>query len=66
MTEEDKENFRNNNICRFCEKHIEADTVGDHCHLTGKNRGPIHSICNNNVTQKQSNFLPLVFHIFSN
>ena len=66
MTEEDKENFKNNNVCRFCEKIIESDKVRDHCHLTGKYRGPSHNRCNINVTQKQSNFIPFIFHIFSN
>ena len=66
MTEENEEDFRNDNICRFCEKNIESDKVRDHCHLTGKYRGPAHSKCNINVTQKQSNFIPFIFHNFSN
>ena len=66
MTEEDEEDFRNDNICRFCEKVIESDKVRDHCHLTGKYRGPAHSKCNINVTQKQSNFIPFIVHNFSN
>ena len=36
MTEKDEEDYRKNNICRFCEKNIESDEVRDHCHLTGK------------------------------
>ena len=36
MTEEDEEDFKNNDICRFCEKKIESDKIRDHCHLTGK------------------------------
>ena len=36
MTELDEEDFENNNICRFCDKHIESQKVRDHCHLTGK------------------------------
>ena len=35
-TEKDEEDFKNNNICRFCEKEIISDKVRDHCHLTGK------------------------------
>ena len=66
MTEENEEDFRNDNICRFCEKIIESDKVRDHCHLTGKYRGPAHSKCKINVTQKQSNFIPFIFHNFSN
>ena len=66
MTEKVEEGYRNNNICRFCEKNIESDKVRDHCHLTGKYRGPAHSICNITVTQKQSNFIHFIFHNFSN
>ena len=66
MTQEDEENYKNNNICQFCEKNIESDKVRDHCHLTGKYRGPSHNICNINVKQKDSNFIPFAFHNFSN
>ena len=68
MTQEDTEDFENNNICRFCDKNIESDKVRDHCHLTGNYnyRGPAHNTCNINVTQKQSNIIPFVSHIFSN
>ena len=66
MTEKDEEEYRNNNVCRFCEKNNESDKVRDQCHLTGNYRGPNHSICNINVTQDQSNFIPLVIHNFSN
>ena len=66
MTEEDEEDYKNDKICQFCEKEIISDKVRDHCHLTGNYRGPAHSLCNNNVTQKQSNFIPFIFHNFSN
>ena len=66
MTDEDGEDYRINNICRFCEKNIESDKVRDHCHLKGKYRGPAHSKCNINITQKKSNFIPIIFHNFSN
>ena len=66
MTQEKEEDFKNNNICRFCEKEILSDKVRDHCHLTGKYRGPAHNTCNINVKQKNSNFIPFAFHNFSN
>ena len=66
MTEEDKEDYRDNNICQFCEKNIESDKVRDHCHLTGFYRGPTHSECNFNATQNRNNFIPFLFHKFSN
>ena len=65
LTQEDEEDFKNNNICRFCEKNIESDKVRDHCHLTGKYRGPAHNTCNINVRQADSNFIPFAFHSFS-
>ena len=66
MTEENEEDFKNNNICEICEKEIISDKVRDYCQLTGKYRGPAHSFCNNNGTQKQSNFIPFLLHSFSN
>ena len=66
MTGEGEKDFDNNNICRFCEKEILSDKARDHCHLTGSYRGVAHSKCNINVTQKQSNFIPFLFHNFSN
>ena len=36
MTEKDEGDYRNKNVCRFCEKFIESDKVRGHCHLTGK------------------------------
>ena len=65
MTQENKEDF-DNNIGRFCEKEIFSDKVRDHCHLTGKYKGPTHNTCNINVKQKDSNLLPFAFHNFSN
>ena len=66
MTQEDEEDYKINNICRFCEKEILSDKVRDHCHLTGSYRGIAHSNCNINVKQKQSSFIPFIFHNFSN
>ena len=66
MTEVDEKDYRNNNICRFCEKEILSDKVRDHCHLTGKYREHAHYTCNINVKQKVSNFIPFAFHNFSN
>ena len=35
MTDEEEEDYRNNIICRFCEKEITSDKVRDHRHLAG-------------------------------
>ena len=66
MTQVDKEDFDNNNICRFSKKEILSDKVRDHCHLIGKYRGPAHNTSNINVKQKDSSFLPFALHNFSN
>ena len=66
MKQEDEEDFKNNYICQFCEKEILSDKVRNHCHLTGRYRGPSHNVCNINVKQKDSNFIPFAFHNFSN
>ena len=67
MTEEDEKSFENINHCRFCEKEIIDNKIRDHCRLTGIYRGADNiSKHNINVTQKQSNFIPFIFHNFSN
>ena len=66
MIQEDKEDVETKNTCRLCEKEIISDKVRDHCHLTGKYRGPAHNTCNKNVKQKDSIFITLAFHNFSN
>ena len=56
-------------VVDFLKKNIESGKVRDHCHLTGKYRGPAHNTCNINVKQKDSNFIPFAsfaFHNFSN
>ena len=45
---------------------IESDKVRDYCGLAFKYRGPAHNKCNINITQKQSSFIPIAFHNFSN
>ena len=66
LTEEDDELYRSNSFCRVCDNEFLIDKVQDHCHLIGKYRGPARSNCNINIPQKQSNFIPIVFHNFSN
>ena len=66
MTETKEEDCENNIICRICEKENISDKIKDYCHLTGKDKGPALNTCNINVTQKQSNFIPFIFHNFSN
>ena len=65
MTQVDKEDFDKIIICRFCEKEKLSDKVRDHCHLTGKYRGPTHNTCNINVKRKIVILYHLHFRIFS-
>ena len=66
MTEENEQDFKNNDVCQFCEKEFIDNKVRNHCHLTGKYRGPAHSKCNKIVNQQQSYCIPIIFHNFSN
>ena len=43
-----------------------SDKIRDNSHLTGKYRGPAHSKCNINVTQKHGKFMPFLVHNFGN
>ena len=59
--------FEKSNKCWFCELAFDSEKkVRDHCHLTGKYRGAAHEICNIKVKKQQSNFIPVMFHNFSN
>ena len=59
FTEEDKLYHENNNTCHICSKTC-INKVRDHCHETGKYRGPACKICN--LRYKQQNFIPVIFH----
>ncbi|XP_053989947.1 uncharacterized protein LOC128882377, partial [Hylaeus volcanicus] len=65
LTSEQQETFRNTTHYHICEKPLgENDTrVRDHCHLTGRYRGPAHSNCSLNY--KNSFCIPIVFHNLS-
>ena len=65
LTEKVDEKYRNTNICRFRGNGITSNKIRDHCQLTGKYRGAAYEKYNIKVTQKQNNFIPFVFHMFS-
>ena len=56
--EEDQLYQETNNTCRICSKTC-INKVRDHCHETGKYRGPACRICN--LRYKQQNFIPVIF-----
>ncbi|GBM80045.1 hypothetical protein AVEN_202552-1 [Araneus ventricosus] len=65
MVDFDEKHYNQTNKCHICEKEILPDDekVRDHCHLTGKFRGPAHSDCNLNY--KIPKFIPLIIHYLS-
>ncbi|XP_024879110.1 uncharacterized protein LOC112459306 [Temnothorax curvispinosus] len=65
LTQDEREIFHSATHCHICEKPFEPDDVRvrDHCHLTGRYRGPAHSNCNLNYTD--SHYIPIIFHNLS-
>ena len=65
-TKEDNKHFKNSTkywIC--CNDYIDNDVKErDHCHITGKYRGPEHRDCNNYLKLIQK--IPVVFHNLQN
>ena len=59
FTEEDKLYNETNNTYHICSKTCN-NKVRDHCHQTGKYRGPACKICN--LRYKEQNFIPVIFH----
>ncbi|XP_025155226.1 uncharacterized protein LOC112588726 [Harpegnathos saltator] len=57
--------FRNATLCHVCEKSFAEDDarLRDHCHLTGRYRGPAYSNCNLNY--QDSYCIPVAFHNLS-
>ena len=64
ITEKEQENFNLATECYICKKELNNDKVRDHCHFTGKYRGPAHNNCNFNLKEK-INFIPIFFHNLS-
>ena len=68
LTKEDWSHYESTNICWICNGEIsispgvrKSDSkVKDHCHFTGKYRGPAHSKCN--LLLRRQRFIPVVFH----
>ncbi|XP_011698277.1 PREDICTED: uncharacterized protein LOC105456152 [Wasmannia auropunctata] len=62
LTRDECERYNNATHCRTCEKPFAAEDtqVRDHCHMTGRYRGPAHSNCNLNY--KNLRCIPVVFH----
>ncbi|XP_070158058.1 uncharacterized protein [Polyergus mexicanus] len=65
FTSDEWERFMSATHCHVCERPFELEDarVRDHCHLTGRYRGPAHSNCNLNY--KETYVIPVFFHNLS-
>ncbi|XP_011268311.3 uncharacterized protein LOC112638216 [Camponotus floridanus] len=63
LTPDKREIFTSASPCYACERPFETDDTRDHCHLTGRFRGPTHSACNLNY--KDSYVILVFFHNLS-
>ncbi|XP_036140462.1 uncharacterized protein LOC118644854 [Monomorium pharaonis] len=65
LSEEQLEAYHSATRCHICDKPFASDDtrVRDHCHLTGRYRGPAHSLCNLNY--RNASYMPIIFHNLS-
>ncbi|XP_057320568.1 uncharacterized protein LOC130664599 [Microplitis mediator] len=66
LSDAEKNNFRTSRNCHICGKPFispNEERCYDHCHFTGKYRGPAHISCNLNY--KQPHTIPVIFHNLS-
>src|SRR5436190_1796223 len=64
ITKDEEIEFQKSDICHICECIIKGKKVRDHCHITGKYRGPAHNKCNLNLKLPQN--IPVFCHNSSN
>ena len=60
ITKEEEKQFYKASDCRICGEALGKDRVKDHCHYTGRYRGPAHNICNLNYSKPKG--VPVFFH----
>ena len=62
MTNKNDEDFENSTKCLICDNdYVDGDVkVRNHCHITEKYRGSVHTDCNVNV--KLNHKIPVVFY----
>ena len=63
FTEEDIKHFNNASDCWICGKELGNDRVRDHCHFTGRYRGPAHNKCN--LKYRKPKNISVFFHNLS-
>ena len=63
FTEEDIKHFNKASDCWICGEKLENDRVRDHCHFTGRYRGPAHNKCN--LKYRKPKNISVFFHNLS-
>ena len=63
FTEEDRKQFNKASNCWICGEELGNDSVRDHCHYTGRYRGPAHNNCNLKYRKPKS--ISVFFHNLS-
>ena len=63
FTEEDRKQFNKASDCWICGEELGNDRVRDHCHYTGRYRGPAHNRCNLKFRKPKS--ISVFFHNLS-
>ena len=63
FTEEDRKQFNKASDCWICGEELGNDRVRDHCHFTGRYRGPAHNRCN--LKYRKPKNISVFFHNLS-
>ena len=63
FTEEDRKQFNKASDCWICGEYLGYDRVRDHCHFTGRYRGPAHNSCN--LKYRKPKNISVFFHNLS-
>ena len=63
FTEEDTKHFNKASDCWICGEELGNDRVRDHCHFTGRYRGPAHNRCN--LKYRKPKNISVFFHNLS-
>ena len=63
FTEEDRKQFNKASDCWICGEYLANDRVRDHCHFTGRYRGPAHNRCN--LKYRKPKNISVFFHNLS-
>ena len=63
FTEENRKQFNKASDCWICGEYLGNDRVRDHCHFTGRYRGPAHNSCNLKYRKPKS--ISVFFHNLS-